>query len=132
MLLEALARKGTPDTVNFPPEIVNKGGKYILNTSNVLKYLIDTDNRYKKEDVAAFGQKYLSFGLTEIVKCLGDSTGIRKVALSGGVFVNDYITSTIIECLETNGFEVHRNTLVPPGDGGTALGQVVRALHHVI
>ncbi len=132
MLLEALASRGTPDSVNFSPEIVNKGGKYILNTSNVLKYLIDKDNRYKKEDVAAFGQKYLSNGFTEIVNCLGDSTGIRKVALSGGVFVNDYITATIIDSLETDGFEVYRNTLVPPGDGGTALGQVVKALHHVI
>ena len=67
-----------------------------------------------------------------MVNCLGDSTGIKKVALSGGVFVNIYITSTIIDSLENNGFEVYRNTLVPPGDGGTALGQVVNALHHVI
>ena len=79
-----------------------------------------------------FGQKYLSYGFTDIVTYLRDSTGISKVALSGGVFDNDYITSTIIDRLEDDGFEVYKNTLVSPGDGGTALGQVVNALHHVI
>jgi len=132
MLLEALASRGTPDSINFSPEIAYNGGKYILNTSNMLKYLINSVKSHKKEDIAAFGQKYLSYGLTDMVECLGDSTGIRKVALSGGVFVNDYITTTIIDRLENEGFEIYRNTFVPTGDGGTALGQVVKALHHVI
>lgn len=89
-------------------------------------------NKHKKVDIAAYGQKYLACGLTDIVKYLRDSTGINKVALSGGVFVNDYITSTISDRLKTDGFDVYRNTKVPPDDGGTALGQVVNALHHVI
>ena len=63
---------------------------------------------------------------------LRNSTGISKVTWSGGVLVNDYITSTIIDRLENDGFEAYKNTLVRPGYGGMALGQVVNALHHVI
>ena len=132
MRLEAIASHGDPDSIKYSPEIEEINGKYILNTSNTLYKLLKYKNKHKNKDIAAYGQKYLVYGLTDIVKYLRDSTGINKVALSGGVFVNDYITSTISDRLETDGFEVYRNTKVPPGDGGTALGQVVNALHHVI
>jgi hydrogenase maturation protein HypF len=132
MLLEALANRGNPDTIPYSPEINEINGKLILKTSNILYNLLNNKNKHKIEDIAAYGQKYLAYGLTDIVKYLRDSTGINKVALSGGVFVNDYITSTIMNRLKTDGFEVYRNTKVPLGDGGTALGQVVNALHHVI
>jgi len=132
MLLEAMATRGNPDSIKYTPEILENKGKYILNTSKTLYKLINMKKSHKIEDIAAFGHKYLSYGLTDIVKYLKASTGISKVALSGGVFVNEYITSTIIDLLENDGFEVYRNTLVPPGDGGTALGQVVTALHNVI
>jgi len=132
MLLEAIASRGTPNSIIYSPEINEINGKLILKTSNILYKLLKNKNKYKKEDIAAYGQKYLAYGLTDMVKYLRDSTGLNKVALSGGVFVNDYITSTIMNRLETEGFEVYRNTKVPPGDGGTALGQVVNALHHVI
>ena len=127
-----MARHGNPDSINFSPEIVEKNGKYVLNTSNILYNLINSYKSHKKNDKTVFGQKYLSYGLTDIVTYLRDSTGISKVVWSGGVFVNDYITSTIINRLENDGFEAYKNTLVLPGDGGTALGQVVNTLHHVI
>ena len=103
-----------------------------MNTSKLVKYLINNLNKHKKGDIAAFSQKYIVDGLIDVVKQVSDSTGIQKIALSGGVFVNDYITVTMIKSLETEGLEVYRNTLTPPGDGGSALGQVVTALHHVI
>lgn len=132
MLLEAIANRGNPDLITYSPEIEENNGKYVLNTSNTLHNLLIIKNRHKIEDIAAYGQKYLAYGLTDIVKYLRSSTGINTIVLSGGVFVNDYITSTIINRLETDGFDVYRNIKVPPGDGGTALGQTVNALHHVI
>ena len=41
MLLEAMARQGNPDSINFSPEIVENNGKYVLNTSNILYNLIN-------------------------------------------------------------------------------------------
>ena len=125
MLLEAMARHGNTDSINFSPEIVENNGKYALNTSNILYNLINSYKSHKKDDTAVFGQKYLTQGLTDIVTYLRDSTEISKVRAHN-------ITSTLIDRLESDGFEIYKNTLVPPGDGGTALSQVVNALYHVI
>ncbi len=89
-------------------------------------------NRHKKQDIAAFSQKYLSDGIIEIALSIANETGINKFALSGGVFVNQFITSYISNKIIDQGCLLLRNVKVPPGDGGSALGQAVTALHHVI
>ncbi len=54
-------------------------------------------------------------------------TGLDRVVLSGGVFNNDTIFSLISRLLETKGFKVYTHTIVPCGDAGIALGQVMAA-----
>ena len=132
MLLEAFANKGIHQKVKEHIQIVGNKGKYVLKTSNVLKYLINNQNTFKKVDKAYFGQKYLAEGISEIGLRVADETGITKFALSGGVFVNEFITSYITNYLSKEGYTVLRNHNVPPGDGGSALGQAITALHHVI
>jgi hydrogenase maturation protein HypF len=132
MRLEAFANKGSWENIEYPVEIVENKEIYILNTSNMLKYLIINLNKFKKVDIAAFGQKYLLDGVVNIVSRVAEDTGIEKIALSGGLFVNEYITSNISDQLEKQGYIVLRNLKIPPGDGGTALGQSVTALSHVI
>ena len=70
--------------------------------------------------------------MTDMAILISDDTGITKFALSGGVFVNEFITKCISNILEDQRYTVFRNEKVPPGDGGSALGQAVTALHHVI
>lgn len=53
--------------------------------------------------------------------------GVKGVALSGGVFQNRYLTERTVVLLEAAGFEVLTHALVPPNDGGLALGQAVIA-----
>jgi hydrogenase maturation protein HypF len=132
MRLESLASEGNANKIDFSAEISFLDGKYILNTSNMLYYLINIIKNQKKEDIAAFSQKYLSDGLIEIAIKAANDYGVETFALSGGVFVNDYITSYITNRIEKEGYSVLRNQLVPPGDGGSALGQAVSALHNVI
>ena len=50
-------------------------------------------------------------------------TGIATVVLSGGVFQNVLLSQLCVERLTRHGFDVHTHTLVPPNDGGLALGQ---------
>ncbi len=54
-------------------------------------------------------------------------TGLRDVALSGGVFQNVRLLTETVEQLSAEGFHVLLHNKVPPNDGGLALGQVVVA-----
>ena len=53
--------------------------------------------------------------------------GISTVALSGGVFLNRYLTEHVVPALVNQGFTVALNKEVPPGDGCISLGQAVIA-----
>jgi hydrogenase maturation protein HypF len=55
------------------------------------------------------------------------ATGLRVVALSGGVFQNQRLATTLVRRLTRDGFEVHTNERVPANDGGISYGQAAVA-----
>jgi hydrogenase maturation protein HypF len=57
--------------------------------------------------------------------------GIRTVVLSGGVFMNRYLTEHALAALEQAGFTVAINRDLPPNDGCISYGQAVVARHLV-
>jgi hydrogenase maturation protein HypF len=54
-------------------------------------------------------------------------TGLSEVALSGGVFQNVTLLMQTVRLLQGAGFAVYYHRLVPPNDGGLALGQAIIA-----
>lgn len=61
------------------------------------------------------------------VRKISQDTGIRSVALSGGVWQNLILLGRTLSLLRKDGFKVYLHQQVPTNDGGLSLGQVVIA-----
>jgi hydrogenase maturation protein HypF len=55
---------------------------------------------------------------------MAQQVGVETVVLSGGCFMNRFLTARLAEKLEECGFRVLVHRRVPPGDGGLAVGQL--------
>lgn len=53
--------------------------------------------------------------------------GVNTVVLSGGVFENVYLLTSVMNSLKNNHFDVYCNRRVPGNDGGVAFGQIAVA-----
>ena len=64
---------------------------------------------------------------TDLCVYLHRETALDKVVLSGGSFQNAILTEELTRSLADAGLKVFTHRLVPPNDGGIALGQAVAA-----
>ncbi|NPV92613.1 MAG: carbamoyltransferase HypF [Firmicutes bacterium] len=67
-------------------------------------------------------------GIIRMVSKIRAETGVSRVVLSGGSWQNRILLRASRYRLEQEGFEVYSQHLVPPNDGGIALGQAAVAL----
>jgi hydrogenase maturation protein HypF len=65
--------------------------------------------------------------LVEMIVAVAQRVGEEKIVLTGGCFQNRYLTQRASRRLRQEGFQPFRHHLVPPNDGGLALGQAVVA-----
>ena len=70
-------------------------------------------------------------GLAQMVRdvcvCLLKETGLKEVALSGGVFQNVTLLGKVLPLLQEAGFTIYIHRLIPPNDACISLGQAVIA-----
>jgi hydrogenase maturation protein HypF len=65
--------------------------------------------------------------IADLVRDVEQSREPAQVVLSGGVFLNAWLTRTALSQLRAERFTVVRHRQVPPGDGGLCLGQLAIA-----
>jgi hydrogenase maturation protein HypF len=61
--------------------------------------------------------------LAEAAHMASHETGLKTIALSGGVFQNQLLTEALAHNLESSGYNVLMHEQVPTNDGGISLGQ---------
>ncbi len=107
-------------------------GRMILNTSELVEKIATL--RLSGEDpgrLAYFFHEKLADQV--IAACLRArrETGLNCVALSGGVYQNQLFVRLTNEGLEKEGFQVLKHSLIPPNDGGIAIGQAIYAMNQI-
>lgn len=73
--------------------------------------------------IAASFHDTIADGITQMVKLINRDTGLTKVVLSGGVFQNIRLLTTVVTLLKQTKLTPYIPCAVPPNDAGIALGQ---------
>lgn len=103
---------------------VQAGEPMIIDFAGTIKGIIeDIALGESREMIAAKFHNTLVYVILDIVSGISSETGISKVALSGGVFQNEYLMEKSAALLLQKDFDVFVNEQVPCNDGGISLGQ---------
>jgi hydrogenase maturation protein HypF len=126
--LESLARS-VPAPQPYRFELTapgSEGGPVLADPAPVLRAVVaDVRRGEPRADIAA----RFHAGVATLVADLADherqQTGLDVVVLAGGVFQNALLLDSSTRLLEARSFQVLRPRLLPPHDGGLALGQIL-------
>jgi hydrogenase maturation protein HypF len=123
--LEAVA---TTTNRSYPYRLDTGDELWEIDTRPLFQALISHVKAGKSSGEMA-GRFHLSLAKAIIETCgrISSETGLRSVALSGGVFQNQRLTLMVTEALEKMGFSCYVHRRVPCNDGGLSLGQAVAA-----
>jgi hydrogenase maturation protein HypF len=119
---------GDEVTLSHILEDQEHSGLQCIDLAPLVRQLIERRGRgCKTENLAYLFHDQLAVAWDAAVGRASVQTGIHCVALSGGVFSNELLTSLLTDRLERRGLQVLRHKIVPPNDGGLALGQAATA-----
>lgn len=132
--LEAQADEG--ETGSYPFAIQTPAeakGPHLIDPAPVLRAIIaDLRGGVPVPVIAARFHNGVADIIQAICEAARDATGIRRAVLSGGVFQNATLYRQTIPRLEEIGLTVYTHQLVPPNDGGLALGQAAIAAYQTM
>jgi len=127
MALEAIA---SADVVEeYPVSFSSNGsGPVRMDIGPLIEALLrDLHRAVEPRVIAARFHNGIARGLLMMAQMAGRRTGLRQVALSGGVFCNRYLAERLIGLLRQSGYDVYWNQQFPTNDGGISVGQAAIA-----
>ena len=119
------------------PLVYEEDGHIILNTQLLVQRIVEAKLQGADSSRLAYWfHEILAEQITAVCVEARNVSGRQKAVLSGGVFQNRLLLRLTEERLTEEGFEVLRHRMVPPNDGGIAVGQAAygmaqlfRAMH---
>lgn len=114
------------------PVISGLEGRCILNTEALVKQIVEAKLQGTDSGELAY-LFHQTLAEQIVVACIEarKSSGRNKTALSGGVFQNRLLLHLTEERLGQEGFEVLRHHMIPPNDGGIAIGQAAYGMNRL-
>lgn len=110
--IDKLAKEGNPNAIQFPKAKVN-GSDLDFSFSGVKTAVLNYVNgcqmkgeEYNKADIAASFQRAVTDVLVEHTMAAAKQSGMKKVALAGGVASNSALRDAMKNAADNNGFEL--------------------------
>ena len=109
----------------------NRGDGSIA-SGEIVKWLVGemlqaTDKEKTQRELAWAFHEAFAREMADSALYWSEKTGIKIIALSGGVMQNTLLLGMLEEYLEERELKVIRHHMIPPNDGGIALGQALYA-----
>jgi hydrogenase maturation protein HypF len=102
---------------------------YVVNATAVIRAVVgDIRAGAPASTISARFHNGLAAMIGDMCVRIRDERGLNEVALSGGVFQNMTLLKLALDLLHAAGFTIYTHRIVPPNDGGLALGQAVVAM----
>jgi hydrogenase maturation protein HypF len=122
------------DTVDdgvYPSPLGSAGDRILVDSAPLIRGVVeDLQAGVAVSRISARFHNTLAAVIAEVCTRIRQESGLACVALSGGVFQNRYLTEKAISLLQKSAFTVLSHSLVPPNDGGIALGQAIIAARY--
>lgn len=121
--LEATA---VPVEAYYSFELDRSREPWVVDTRRLfMEMTVDAEGGVAPGELAGKFHATMALVVIETARALARETGLRRVALSGGIFQNLTLAGWVMEGLESAGLEVYVHRRVPCNDGGLSLGQAV-------
>lgn len=117
---------------NIDELLYEQEGQFLLNTRSLVQQIVEAKMQgIDSSRLAYFFHQALAEQIVAASVEVRKSSGRQKVALSGGVFQNRLLLRMTEERLIEEGFEVLRHHMIPPNDGGIAIGQAAYGMYQL-
>jgi len=116
------------DSESYPYSITKNKGIRIVKVGDLLSAVVEELHQdVSKARISVNFHNTIAQMINQMCQLIASETGIKEVALSGGVFQNRLLLNKTVSLLEKNGFQVFTHKQIPCNDGGISLGQAVIA-----
>ena len=112
--------------------VYENDGRLILDTQTLVQQIVEEKLQGADSNQLAYlFHQELAEQITAACVEARKVSGRRKAALSGGVFQNRLLLRMTENRLMEEGFEVLRHCMIPPNDGGIAIGQAAYGMYQL-
>ena len=113
-------------------DISTASDAWTIDAAPVIRQIaIDVAAGRSRAEISAAFHEAVGNMIAGVAAGIARQTGIRRVALTGGVFQNARLSRHAAQSLAADGLEVLEHRHVPCNDGGLSLGQALMAMRAV-